>query len=67
MVVALVVDALVAKRLVKMLCREKVFWVVVEKAVVKTPVPLLYARGYTAESEEDDILLLKSVKSAEAR
>jgi hypothetical protein len=42
-----------------------VFAVVVPNAVVKTPVVELYASGYTAESEVEEILLLKSVQSAD--
>ena len=38
--------------------------VVVENAEVKAPVALLYASGYAAESEVEEILLLKVVKSA---
>jgi hypothetical protein len=41
--------------------------VVVENAVVKTPVALLYASGYVAESDDEEILLVKSVKSVEER
>ena len=33
--------------------------VVVENAVVKRPVALLYASGYVAESDVEEILLLK--------
>jgi hypothetical protein len=45
----------------------KVLVVVVEKAVVKTPVALLYASGYVAESDDEEILLVKSVKSVDER
>jgi hypothetical protein len=44
-----------------------VLTVVVPKAVEKTPVELLYASGYTAESEVEEILLLKVLKSVELR
>ena len=43
--VALVEDALVAKREVKVFCAEKVLAVVVPKLVVNTPVEELYASG----------------------
>src|ERR1700678_4440794 len=43
----------------KVLIPEKVLFVVVEKFVEKTPVPLLYESGYAAESEVDETLLLK--------
>ncbi len=52
---------------VKLLVLFQVLEVVVESAVVKTPVELLYARGYTAESEVEEILLVKVVKSAAER
>jgi hypothetical protein len=41
----------------------KEFAVVVPKAVVKTPVELLYASGYEALSDVEEILLLKSDQS----
>ncbi len=41
--------------------------VVVEKAEVNTPVELLYIRGYTAESELVESLLLNAAKSTGAR
>ena len=74
----LVDDAVVEKKLVevaearvvlpvKALVLLKVLAVVVEKAVEKMPVDELYAKGYVAESEEELILLLKVVQSAEAR
>jgi hypothetical protein len=44
-----------------------VFVVVVPNAVVKTPVELLYARGYEAESDDEEILLLKSDQSVVER
>jgi hypothetical protein len=47
----------------KVLSDEKIFAVVVEKAVVKAPVVELYASGYEAESDEEEILLLKVAKS----
>ena len=40
---------------------------VVEKLVEKTPVAELYASGYVAESEVEEILLLKFVQSVDAR
>jgi hypothetical protein len=46
---------------------EKVLLVVVLKAVLKAPVPLSYASGYWAESEVEEILLLKVVQSVEER
>ena len=51
----------------KTLDPEKVLAVVVEKLVEKTPVELLYASGYVAESDDELILLLKFVQSVEAR
>ena len=60
-------EALVAKSEVKVFCALKLLTVVVEKAVVKTPVVELYARGYVAESEVEEILLLKVVKSVAER
>ena len=45
----------------KVLIPEKVLSVVVEKAVVKTPVDELYWSGKTAESDDEEILLLKRV------
>ena len=65
--VALVEEALVAKSEVKVFCALNELVVVVENAVVKAPVELLYASGYVAEREEEEILLLKVVKSAEER
>ncbi len=65
--VALVLDAFVAKSEAKVFCALKVLAVVVLKAVVKMPVEELYARGYTAESEVEEILLLKLAKSLEVR
>ena len=44
-----------------------VLMVVVLKAVVKTPVVELYASGYVAESEVEEILLLKLWKSVAER
>ena len=41
--------------------------VVVENAVVKTPVLELYASGKIAESEVEEILLLKLFQSVEER
>ena len=61
--VAFVEEALVAKREGKVFCALKVLVVVVEKAVVKAPVALLYASGYAAESEVELILFAKLVKS----
>ena len=49
------------------LSAEKVLAVVVENAVVKMPVLELYASGYAALSEVEEILLLKVVKSVEER
>ena len=66
-VVAFVEEALVAKIEEKMLCAPHELAVVVPKARVNAPVPELYASGYAAESEEEEILLLKEVKSAEER
>jgi hypothetical protein len=51
----------------KMLSALYVFAVVVEKAVLNTPVEELYASGYTAESDVEEILLLKVLKSVDAR
>ena len=48
---------------VKVLVLEKVFAVVVEKAVVKTPVAAVYESGKDAERLELEILLLKVVQS----
>ena len=45
----------------------KVLVVVVENAVVKAPVAELYASGYEALSDVDEILLANVVKSAEER
>ena len=45
----------------KVLSELKIFAVVVEKAEVNTPVDELYANGYTALSDEEEILLLKPV------
>ena len=44
-----------------------VLLVVVPNAEVNTPVEELYASGYVAESDEEEILLLKVVKSADER
>ena len=41
--------------------------VVVLKSVVNTPVPELYASGYEALSEVEEILLLKMLKSLDER
>ena len=61
-VVALVVVALVAIRPpLKVLSAEKMFVVVVLNAVVNAPVDELYASGYEAESDDDEILLLKTL------
>ena len=58
--VALVVVALAATNPpLKVLSAEKLFVVVVLKAVVKTPVFELYANGYTALCDVEEILLLK--------
>ena len=46
---------------------DHVLFVVVEKAVVKTPVEALYERGYVADKDDEEILLLKVVQSAEMR
>ena len=51
----------------KVLVPEKVLFVVVEKFVEKTPVPLLYESGYVALKLVEETLLLKVVQSAEAR
>ena len=51
----------------KVLSALYVLAVVVLKAVVKTPVALLYARGYVAESDVEEILLLKVDQSLEDR
>ena len=51
----------------KVLEPEYVLLVVVLKAVVNAPVAELYASGYEALTDEDLILLLKVVKSAEER
>ena len=51
----------------KMLVLEKVLAVVVEKAVVKTPVDELYESGKIAESDVLEILLLNEVQSVLVR
>jgi hypothetical protein len=51
----------------KVLSAEKTFVVVVPNAVANTPVDELYESGYCAERLDDDILLLKEVKSAVER
>ena len=61
-VVAFVVVALIAiKPPLKVLSAEKMFVVVVLNAVVNAPVDELYASGYEAESDDDEILLLKTL------
>jgi hypothetical protein len=45
----------------------KLLAVVVLNAVVKTPVEELYARGYTAESDVEEILFAKMLQSADER
>ena len=45
----------------------KILAVVVPKPSEKIPEALLYARGYAAESDDDEILLLKLVQSVDAR
>ena len=66
-VVAFVVEAFCRYAAVKLLYPFQKFWVVVESALVNTPVTLLYASGYAAESDEELILLVKVVQSAEER
>jgi hypothetical protein len=51
----------------KVLSALYVLAVVVPNAVEKTPVELLYESGYTAESEVELILLLKTLQSDEVR
>jgi hypothetical protein len=51
----------------KTLEAEYVLTVVVPNAVEKTPVELLYASGYTALRDVEEILLLKVLKSVEER
>ena len=65
--VAFVEEALVAKSEVKVFCALKLLTVVVEKAVVNTPVVELYASGNEAESDVEEILLLKLLKDERSR
>ena len=48
----------------KVLAALKMFVVVVENAVVNAPVELLYESGNVAERDDEEILFVKSVKSA---